>query len=112
MTRQNQQNWNHIFSTFLDQVIDFTRLRPFRSIYQTLFYYPRKIPEIVHFIFLSTTTLHEEPNKIWFTQIGYPSPRYIFPKLAQKSEKKYTKPRTVVTDTRDPHVKRPHWLAT
>ena len=71
MTIQDQQNWNHIFSTFLAQVIDFTRLKPFKSIYQTLFYPPRKIQEIVHFIFLSNTTLHEEPNKIWFTRIGH-----------------------------------------
>ena len=71
MTIQGQQNWKHIFITFLAQVIDFTRLKPFKSIYLALFYSPRKIQEIVYFIFLLNTTLHEEPNKIWYTQIGH-----------------------------------------
>ena len=56
--------------------------KQFKSIYLASFNSPRKISEIVHFIFLSNTTLHEESNKIWLTQFDTPTSRYHFPKLA------------------------------
>ena len=45
--------------------------KQFKSTYLAPFNSPRKISETVQFIFLSNTTFHEEPNKIWFTKIGH-----------------------------------------
>ena len=71
MSTQDQQNWNHNFITFLAQVMNFTRLKQFKSTYIDPFNSPRKTSQIVGFIFLSITTLHDETNKIWFTPFGH-----------------------------------------
>ena len=71
MTRQDQK----IGITFLSlSYLKFSILQVWKhskSIYLALFYSPRKIQETVDFIFLSDTKLHEESNKIWFTQFGH-----------------------------------------
>ena len=48
------------------------------------------------------------PTKFGSLNLDTPSPRYHFPKLAQKLGKEITKPRTTNTNTRDPQVSGPH----
>ena len=43
----------------------------FKTTYLAQFNSPRKIPQIVSFIFLSNSTLHYESNKILFTQFRH-----------------------------------------
>ena len=50
------------------------------------------------------------PTKFGSLNLDTPSPRYHFLKLAQKSGKEITKPKTTDTDTRDPQVSRPHMI--
>ena len=45
--------------------------KQFKSTYLAPFNSPRKTSQIVGFIFLSNTTLHDESNKIWFTPFGH-----------------------------------------
>ena len=71
MSTQDQKNWNHNFTTFLAQVMQFQARNYFKSTYLAQFNSPRKIPEIVDFIFLSNSTVLDEYNKIWFTPFGY-----------------------------------------
>ena len=58
-----------------------------KSIYLAPFYSPRKILEIVHFIFLSNTTLHEESKKFGSPKLDIYNSTYEFSKFANISEK-------------------------
>ena len=59
MTIQDQQTWNHIFITFLAQVLHFKKIwKHSKSIYLALFYSPRKIQKNSAFhIFIKYYTL-------------------------------------------------------
>ena len=68
MSKQDQQNWNHIFSISITQVMHFTRLI---GIKQDKFKQGIKLKHIPSFIFLTDSTHQDEANKIWFTQFAH-----------------------------------------
>ena len=68
MSKQDQQNWNHIFSISQTQVMHFTRLIGNE---QGKFKQGIKLWHIPSFIFLTDSTHQDEANKIWFTQFAH-----------------------------------------
>ena len=87
MLTQDQQNWNHIFITFLAQVMHFTRLKTFKKhLFSSILFSQKNTRNSAFHIFINTT-LHEESYKIDLLNLDTYSSRYDFPNLAENSVK-------------------------
>ena len=87
MSTQDQQNWNHIFITFLAQVMHFTRLKTFKKHLSSSILFSHKIPETVHFIFYQILHFMRNPTKFGSPKLDTPSWRYEILKHTFKSRK-------------------------